>query len=116
MNRFNINYQQAQVGPGSHPNVKMGPLVSLGQYNKVLSYIQSGIEQEATLVCGGGKSAPCVADEPSKYSSGYYVAPTIFTNVKPFMKIWKEEIFGPVLSVMTFEDEEGKHTTKNSSD
>lgn len=88
--------------------MKMGPLVSLGQYNKVLSYIQSGVDQGATVVCGGGKSTPYVPqDSPSKYSEGYFVAPTIFSNVKPFMTIWKEEIFGPVLSVMTFDSDEG---------
>jgi aldehyde dehydrogenase (NAD+) len=86
----------------------MGPLVSLGQYNRVLSFIQSGVDQGATLVYGGGKLTPHVPnDVAGKYSQGYYVAPTIFSKVKPFMKIWREEIFGPVLSIMTFENEEG---------
>jgi aldehyde dehydrogenase (NAD+) len=91
------------------PQVKMGPLVSSGQYNKVLSLIQSGIDQGATLVCGGGKIAPHVPDNlVGKFSQGYYVAPTIFSNVKPFMKIWQEEIFGPVLSIMVYENETGR--------
>eukprot|EP01127_Copromyxa_protea_P004494 TRINITY_DN14351_c0_g1_i1.p1 TRINITY_DN14351_c0_g1~~TRINITY_DN14351_c0_g1_i1.p1 ORF type:complete len:669 (+),score=121.02 TRINITY_DN14351_c0_g1_i1:33-2009(+) len=105
-----------RVGPGSQPNVKMGPLVSLGQFNKVLGYIESGVNQGATLVCGGGKHTPYVPnDTPSKYSEGYFVGPTIFTNVKPFMKIWKEEIFGPVLSVMTYENEDDAIALANDS-
>jgi len=104
-----------KVGPGSQPDVKMGPLVSLGQYNKVLAYIHGGVEQGATLVYGGDKVTPHVAETPGKYSEGYFVAPTIFTNVKPYMKIWKEEIFGPVLSIMTFENEEDAIAQANNS-
>jgi len=105
-----------KVGPGNEPHVKMGPIVSLGQYQKVLAYIESGIEQGASVACGGGKTDPYVTtDSPGKYSEGYFVAPTIFTNVKPFMKIWKEEIFGPVLSVMTFEEESEAIALANDS-
>lgn len=64
------------------------PQVSEGQYKKVLSYIQAGKDEGATLLTGGGR--------PSHISAGYFVAPTVFTGVKPGMRVWREEIFGPV--------------------
>ena len=64
------------------------PQVSEGQYKKVLSYIQAGKDEGATLLTGGGR--------PAHMSAGYFVAPTVFTGVKPGMRVWREEIFGPV--------------------
>ncbi len=80
---------------GSH----IGPVISQKQYNKIIDLIQSGIEEGATLVAGG-------PDRPSGLDKGYFIKPTIFTNVKNNMRIAKEEIFGPVLSIIPFEEEE----------
>lgn len=91
--------KQIRLGNGLDPSVEMGPIVSEGQQRRVLSYIESGISEGATLVCGGLPSDPAL-------SSGCFIAPTIFDNVKTGMKIWREEIFGPVLCVHTFETEE----------
>ena len=76
----------------------IGPLISRAQYDKVMGYITAGKEQGAQLVCGGGRPEGCS-------DKGFFVAPTVFADVTPQMRIWQEEIFGPVLSVMTFTDE-----------
>jgi betaine-aldehyde dehydrogenase len=86
------------VGDGSKKGVQMGPLVNQAQYDKVTGYIEEGKQQGATLLTGGGR--------PKGLNTGYFVEPTIFTDVRPDMSIWNEEIFGPVLSVMTFREEE----------
>jgi betaine-aldehyde dehydrogenase len=75
---------------------KMGPLVSKEQYDRVSSYLQLG-KTEAKLALGGGR--------PSEFSRGYYVQPTIFYDVDNSARIAREEIFGPVASVIPFEDE-----------
>ncbi len=71
-----------------------GAIVSDLQFNKVLNYIQSGRDQGATVVTGGERVG----------QKGYFVRPTIFTNCRDDMKIAKEEIFGPVVSVFKFKD------------
>jgi betaine-aldehyde dehydrogenase len=86
-----------RVGPGTEEGVKMGPLVSQPQYDKVMSYIEAGRKSGAKVLTGGGR--------PDGRNTGFFVAPTIFAGVTPDMSIWREEIFGPVLSVMRFKDE-----------
>ena len=76
----------------------IGPIISAQQHAKVLAYIQGAQREGATLLCGGGRPV----DAPSR---GFYLAPTVLTNVEPHMTIWKEEVFGPVLVVKTFETE-----------
>ncbi len=76
----------------------IGPVVSKMQFDKIQDLIKSGIEQGATLVAGG-------PDRPNGLNKGYFVRPTVFTNVANDMRIAKEEIFGPVLSIIPFEDE-----------
>ncbi|MDR1555230.1 MAG: aldehyde dehydrogenase family protein [Campylobacteraceae bacterium] len=76
----------------------MGPLVNQIQFDRVQSYIKCGIDDGATLLAGGLGKIEGV--------KGYYAKPTIFIHVKPDMKIAKEEIFGPVLSVLTYKDED----------
>ena len=78
---------------------KLGPLVSGRQHGRVRDYIRKGIEEGATLVTGGEKL-------PHGIDSGYYVRPTVFSNVSNDMTIAREEIFGPVLSIIPYEDEE----------
>ncbi|KMT03023.1 hypothetical protein BVRB_8g195860 isoform A [Beta vulgaris subsp. vulgaris] len=80
------------VGDPFHPDVQQGPQVDKQQYEKILSYIKSGREEGADLLVGG---EPCG-------EKGYYIAPTIFSDVKDDMKIAKDEIFGPVMSLMKF--------------
>ena len=78
---------------------KLGPLVSELQRERVRGYIRKGIEGGAELLAGG-------ADAPEGLPRGYYVKPTIFGRVKPDATIAQEEIFGPVLSIITYEDED----------
>jgi betaine-aldehyde dehydrogenase len=86
------------VGDGSKPGVQMGPLVSKPHYDKVTGYIEAGKREGATLLTGGSR--------PPGLNTGYFVSPTVFTDVTPDMSIWNEEIFGPVLAVRTFRDED----------
>jgi aldehyde dehydrogenase (NAD+) len=85
------------VGTGDDDDVDMGPIVSREQYETVMSYIERGTEQGATLATGGGRPDEAPPD-------GNFVEPTVFTDVDNDMDIAQEEIFGPVLSVITFED------------
>lgn len=77
----------------------MGPLVSRAQYDSVRDYIRVGIAEGAELLVGG-------AERPAGIDTGYFVKPTVFTGVTPDMTIAREEIFGPVLAVMSYADEE----------
>jgi aldehyde dehydrogenase (NAD+) len=87
----------------------MGPLSSAAQVERVTSYIRKGIEEGATLVVGG-------PDKPEGVNeSGYFVQPTVFANVKNDMTIAQEEIFGPVLSIIGYEDEEDAIRIANDS-
>lgn len=85
------------TGNPKDPSTKLGPLASLRQYEKVKSYIESGIRDGAKLLCG------TVPKQPQK---GYYISPAIFTHVTPSMSIAEDEIFGPVLCVFPYETEE----------
>jgi aldehyde dehydrogenase (NAD+) len=90
---------RAQVGAPTNEATTMGPQVSKAQYDRVQGYIQSGLDEGATLIAGG-------LGRPSELNQGYYVRPTIFGRVRPDMRIAREEIFGPVLSILTYETEE----------
>lgn len=79
---------------------EMGPIVSEAQYERVMSYIGYGKEQGAKLLTGGGPP------QDKELQNGYFVAPTVFDGVKPDMRIGSEEIFGPVMSIMTWSDED----------
>ena len=87
------------IGPGME-NPDMGAIITEKQMDKVLAYIQSGIDEGAHLVCGGHRYTE------GSCKDGFFVEPTIFDQCTPDMKIVKEEIFGPVLSVLTFDTEE----------
>src|SRR5438034_1162555 len=87
-----------RVGDPADPSTQLGPLISAEQYDRVTGYIEEGRRAGAKLALGGGRPNVPVA-------GGYFVEPTIFVDVEPDMRIAREEIFGPVLSVMTFEDE-----------
>jgi phenylacetaldehyde dehydrogenase len=83
-----------KLGPGLDPKTEMGPLVSREQQERVLDYIASGKKQGATITVGG--------EAPS--GGGFYVKPTVMVNVKPDMRVVREEIFGPVLVAQRFDE------------
>lgn len=90
--------RRIRIGDPADPATQLGPLISREQYDRVSGYIDEGRRAGARLALGGGR--------PAGIGEGYFLDPTIFTGVEPGMKIAQEEIFGPVLSVLTFEDED----------
>jgi aldehyde dehydrogenase (NAD+) len=88
-----------KVGAPGIEDTQIGPMVTKQQYHRVEGYIRSGIEEGAELLAGG-------EGRPAHLARGYFVKPTIFVGVKPQMRIAREEIFGPVLSVLTYETED----------
>lgn len=91
----------AAVTPGdpSSSDMVMGPVSSKVQYDRVQGYIKKGIEEGAELVCGG-------PGKPEGLETGYFVKPTVFGNVRNNMTIAREEVFGPVLAILPYQDEE----------
>ena len=96
------------VGDPHDPGTEFGPLISDTQRQRVESYIASGLEEGAKLVLGGGR--------PDGLAKGWFVEPTIFVDVESSMRIAREEIFGPVVCVMTYADEEQAVAIANDSD
>lgn len=88
---------RAVIGDPLDANTQIGPLISAAQRDKVLSYIEIGKAEGAQLVFGGAI--------PAGYDEGFYIEPTLFTGVTDQMRIAREEIFGPVLSVLSFKTE-----------
>lgn len=88
-----------KVGPASEHGRHIGPVVNKRQWEQIQGYIQKGIDQGARLVAGG-------LGLPEGMNKGFYVRPTVFADVKPGMTIEREEIFGPVLSIIPFDTEE----------
>jgi len=93
--------KRIKIGPGLAPDTKMGPLVSQDQYDRVMSYIEIG-KSEAKLAVGGGRAKGL----PKENERGFFVEPTIFYDVDNRARIAREEIFGPVMSVIPFDKEE----------
>jgi aldehyde dehydrogenase (NAD+) len=91
--------ESVRLGDPLDPATTLGPMVSQGQFDKIQSLIQSGIDEGATLVAGG-------TGRPPEINRGYYVRPTVFGDVTPAMRIAREEIFGPVLSILGYDSEE----------
>jgi aldehyde dehydrogenase (NAD+) len=87
-----------QAGDPRDPATRIGPMVSRAQYERVQRYIRLGIEEGATLLAGG-------PGQPKGLEDGWFVRPTLFGNVRNDMTIAREEIFGPVLSVIPYRDE-----------
>jgi len=88
-----------EVGDPKKEGEHIGPVISETQYNKIQTLIKKGIDEGAKLVAGG-------AGKPEGFEKGYFVRPTVFVDVKNDMEVARTEIFGPVLSVMPFENEE----------
>ena len=87
------------TGDPMDPATRLGPMISETQRDRVRSYINKGIEEGATLVTGG-------AEAPEGLDKGYFIRPTVFADVTNDMTIAREEIFGPVLSIITYSDED----------
>jgi aldehyde dehydrogenase (NAD+) len=90
--------QAVKVGDPSKPDTNIGPVVSKAQWDKIQGLIKKGIEEGAKLECGG-------EGLPEGLNNGYYVKPTVFSHVTNDMTIAREEIFGPVLSIIGYEDD-----------
>jgi aldehyde dehydrogenase (NAD+) len=91
--------ETVRIGDPLDAKTTMGPLVSKAQFDKVQGLIERGIQEGATVVCGG-------AGRPAGFNRGYFVRPTVFADVTSGMTIAREEIFGPVLSMLSYESEE----------
>jgi aldehyde dehydrogenase (NAD+) len=99
-----------RIGAGSDPQTEMGPSVDESQFKTVLSYIDIGREDGAELKCGG------VRAEGDRLDKGYFVRPTVFDRVTPDMRIAREEVFGPVLSVLRVKDFDEAMQVANDSE
>ncbi|MBV9212881.1 MAG: aldehyde dehydrogenase family protein [Actinobacteria bacterium] len=91
--------EHVKVGDPFEPGTTLGPLASEAQRERVRGYIRKGQEEGAKLVAGGD-------DPPEGLDTGYFVRPTVFSDVRPDMTIAQEEIFGPVLAIMPYDDED----------
>jgi phenylacetaldehyde dehydrogenase len=96
-----------KLGPGLDPETQMGPLVSEEQFARVTGYIESGKKEGAKIKTGGTKGGN---------GGGYFVTPTVITDTKPNMKVVREEIFGPVLVVESFDDSDLDRIAKQAND
>ncbi|OJA12632.1 hypothetical protein AZE42_04484 [Rhizopogon vesiculosus] len=96
LKRFTEKTRSIKVGDPFAPDTFQGPQVSEVQFNRIMSYIESGKQAGAKVVVGGERQG----------TEGYFIQPTVFTNVNPSMKIVQEEIFGPVGVVIKFKDED----------
>jgi betaine-aldehyde dehydrogenase len=98
LKKLGIWASSIKVSDPLEKDCRLGPLVSEGQYEKVQKFVKVALDEGATLVCGGKR--------PDHLTKGYFLAPTVLSNVKPHMQIWTDEVFGPVLAVSTFKTEE----------
>ena len=101
-------YKNDRPGDPQDPGTLCGPVISAKQRKRVLGYIQKGIDEGAKLLVGG-------TDAPAGRDKGFWVKPTLFVDVDNAMTIAQEEIFGPVLVVIPFEDEEDAIRIANDS-
>jgi phenylacetaldehyde dehydrogenase len=97
---------QIRVGHGLEPETQLGPLVSDEQFRRVTGYLEAGRQQGAQVVTGGGR----VGD------AGYFVQPTVLTDTKPDMSVVREEIFGPVVCAIPFDDDDLDHIARTAND
>jgi aldehyde dehydrogenase (NAD+) len=96
------------IGDPANPDIVVGPMVSQKQYERVESYIRKGIEEGAEVLVGG-------EGHPEGLEAGFFVKPTVFVNVKNDMTIAREEIFGPVLCVIAYDNDEDAIRIANDS-
>jgi aldehyde dehydrogenase (NAD+) len=103
-----VSAESTTVGDPLKDGVKVGPLVSKAQFERVQGYIKKGVEEGATLVTGG-------PGKPEGLAKGHFARPTIFANVRNDMTIAREEIFGPVLVIIPYNDEDDAVRIANDS-
>lgn len=99
--------EKIRIGNGMQADVLLGPLVNAAQYDKVRRAIAQGVEQGATLLSGGAR--------PAGHEKGFFLQPTIFTDMTEESDIWREEIFGPVVCVRAFDNEAEAIASANRS-
>ena len=109
MQGFREATAKIRVGNGLDPSTEMGPVVSESQLNRVLGFMKSGKDEGARLTAGGERLLQ------GDYSKGFFVQPTVFEGVERGMRIFREEIFGPVLCVLPFEDEDDAISIANDT-
>lgn len=103
-------FEGAVIGDPMDPKTQIGPVITEAHMKKVLEYIKTGIEEGASLICGGGRYTENGCEH------GYFVKPTLFGDVTNAMTVAREEIFGPVLCVMKFTDEADALQKANDSE
>ena len=108
LQRLQARAEGIRVADPFADDVGMGALINRVQYQRVLGHIQRGVEAGARLVCGG--------ERPANLAKGYFIRPTVFTDVPLDSALWNEEIFGPVLCVRAFATEEEAIALANDSD
>jgi aldehyde dehydrogenase (NAD+) len=108
MSRIRDAMRKFTVGDPADPKTAIGPMVSQKQYERVQSYIRKGIEEGAEVLAGG-------EGHPEGFEAGYFLKPTVFVNVKNDMTIAEEEIFGPVLCVISYDSEDEAIRIANDS-
>jgi acyl-CoA reductase-like NAD-dependent aldehyde dehydrogenase len=91
-------FSKVVVGQGFDPAAQIGPMAMKPQHDKVIAMIEAGVREGARVAAGGGRAAP------AGFEHGYFVQPTVLCGVVPGMRVAREEIFGPVLSVLPFDD------------
>ena len=101
--------ESAEVGDPAEMGAHIGPVVNKAQFDKIQDLIQSAIDEGATLVTGG-------TGRPDGRNSGYYVKPTLFADVTPDMRIWREETFGPVATITTYHGQDQAVELANDTD
>lgn len=101
-------YQSIAAGDPQDPGTLCGPVISAKQQSRILGYIRKGVEEGATLLVGS-------TEPPKEFDKGFWVSPTLFTDVDNQMTIAQEEIFGPVLAVIPYEDEDDAVRIANDS-
>ncbi len=97
-----------RVGDPQCPDTSYGPIASRGQLDRVTSFIETAARDGATLACGGGRLLPD--------SGGFFIQPTVFVDVPPSARLAREEVFGPVLAVIPFDDAHEAVTLANATD
>jgi aldehyde dehydrogenase (NAD+) len=101
-------YENMKAADPQDPGTICGPVISAKQQSRILGYIQQGVDEGATMLAGS-------TEPPKDFDKGFWVSPTLFTDVDNSMTIAQEEIFGPVLVVIPYEDEDDAVRIANDS-
>ncbi|MBK8458481.1 MAG: betaine-aldehyde dehydrogenase [Phyllobacteriaceae bacterium] len=108
--RVTARAKTIRLGDPLDPDTQMGPVINKTQYDKIVGYIDIGRNEGATLACGGG------APKLQGFENGFFIEPTVFAHVRDDMRIAREEIFGPVMAVLSFRGEDEVVTRANDSE